>query len=125
MTVISRYRTEEFYFIKLAPRSISKYTMNHRTGNTVIHNVQAGVAVYDDIFCIGIQNLCDQLFCFIDSIKRAIVSQIGSETAYQCSLACQDIHHRLRQIQLCFGRLTSGHIKFQSFFTKCFILLLQ
>ena len=41
MTIISWYRTEEFHFVKLAPRSISHYTLSHGTCNTVEHNIQA------------------------------------------------------------------------------------
>ena len=41
VTVITRYRTEEFHLVKLAPWSISHYTLSHGTCNTVEHNVQA------------------------------------------------------------------------------------
>ena len=41
VTVITWYRTEEFHLVKLAPWSISHYTLSHGTCDTVEHNVQA------------------------------------------------------------------------------------
>ena len=49
MSVISRYRTQEFNLVKLAPRGISHNAMSHRTGDGVVHYVQAGVSIDNDI----------------------------------------------------------------------------
>jgi len=49
MSVISRYRAQEFNLVKLAPRGISHNAMSHRTGDGVVHYVQAGVSIDNDI----------------------------------------------------------------------------
>ena len=49
MTVITRYRTEEFYLVQLAPGSASAHAMSHGTGYGIVHYVQTGVSVNDDI----------------------------------------------------------------------------
>ena len=40
VTVISRNRAQEFYFIQFAPWSAAHYTMSHGTCHRIVHNVQ-------------------------------------------------------------------------------------
>ena len=49
MSVVSRNRTEEFYFIKFAPWCTAHHAMCHGTCNGIIHNIQAGITKDNNI----------------------------------------------------------------------------
>ena len=55
MTVISWYRTEEFYFIKFTPWSVSHYAVSHGTCDAVEHDIQVWVSVDDEVVRILLQ----------------------------------------------------------------------
>ena len=78
MSVISRYRAQEFNLVKLAPRGISHNAMSHRTGDGVVHYVQAGVTKDDNIVLRYFHHIRKKLFCFFDSIDHSIVTAIYS-----------------------------------------------
>ena len=78
MSVISRYRAKEFYLVKLCPRGASHDTMCHRSCNSIIHYVQAGVTKDDNIVLRYFHHIRKKLFCFFDSIDHSIVTAIYS-----------------------------------------------
>ena len=76
MSVISRNRAEEFYLIELTPWSVATNTKHFCTGNLIIHDIQAGVTIYNHIFRFRSDHICYQFFSFRNTIKDTIVSQI-------------------------------------------------
>ena len=79
MSVISRYRAEELDLIQLAPRSRTIDTVCHRTGNCIIHDIQTGVTIYDDVLLLDFHHVCHKLATLSDTIQISIVSCIISK----------------------------------------------
>jgi len=124
MTVVSGHRAENFHLVQPAPRRVIKDTVDHGTVDRVIHNIQAGVAVDNDIFRLRADHSRDQLLRRLDPVQDTVVSDIRAETAPKNRVASQHIHHGLGQIQLFFGRLASGHIQLQAERADLTVLLL-
>ena len=82
MAVIARYRAEEFYLIKFAPRRMSADTHCHRAGNRIKHYIQTGVAVDLDIFLRHFGHVCQQLSCLRNTIHDSVVSAVHTCLTY-------------------------------------------
>ena len=52
--------------------------MGHGTGNGVIHHIQAGISVNDDVVDGVLHHITDQFLGFPDSIQHAVVAAVGS-----------------------------------------------
>ena len=83
VSVISRYRTEEFYFVQFAPRCASEYSVCHCTCNCIIHNVQTGIPEDDHIVFRHFHHICKELFCLGDSVQAAVIPAVNSVFAGQ------------------------------------------
>ena len=125
MTVISRNRAEEFYFVQFAPWGTSHNTVCHSTCHGIKHNIQTGIAINQNVSFRHFRHICQQFSCITDTIQNAIISAVNSVRTYQIHFTVQNIHQSITQIQLSFGRFTSGHIQFQSFCLYIFKLFFQ
>ena len=114
VSVISRYRAEEFYFVELAPRCASEYSVCHCSCNCIIHNVQTGISEDDYIIFRHFHHIRKKLFCLGDSVQPAVVPAVNSVLTGQVGTAVQYIHHLHGQVELFCGRLSAGHIQFQA-----------
>ena len=111
MTVISRYRTKEFHLVQLCPGGISHNTVGHGTGYCIKHNIQAGISIYNDIFFRYTGHICHQAANLRNTCETTVVSAVHSGLSIQIAFAVDHIQHAHRQIQLCSGRFSSGHIQ--------------
>ena len=76
MTVVSWYRTEEFYFVKFTPWCISHYAVSHGTCDAVEHYVKAGVSVDDDVVRIYFGHFAKETFCFRNTVDHTVVTAV-------------------------------------------------
>ena len=111
VTIITRYRTQKFYFVQLAPGSMSQDTMHHGSRYRVIHDVQAGIAIDDDVVGGYACHARQQFFCFFQSVQHTVVAAIQSCNVFQVALAIQHVQHEHGQVELICAWLSSGHIQ--------------
>ena len=52
MAVITWYRTEEFYPVKLSPGSMSHNAMRHTARNGIKHDIQTGISINNNVIRI-------------------------------------------------------------------------
>ena len=78
MAIITRNRAKEFYFVELAPRSTAHYTVCHRTGYGIKHDIQAGVSIDNDIVRRYLHHITNQFLYLLDAGKNAVVTAVGS-----------------------------------------------
>ena len=78
MPVISRHRAEEFHFIQPAPRRAAHDPVSHGPGNRIIHDVQTGVSVDDDLIRMDLHHVCQQLLGLADAIQNTVVAAVCS-----------------------------------------------
>ena len=81
MPVISGNRAQKFYFIQLTPGSVAHDSVGHGAGNGIIHDIQAGVTVDNDMIRSHLHHIPQQFFCFTDTIQHTIITAIGSVIA--------------------------------------------
>ena len=123
MAVISRNRTQELHMIQFAPRCTTQNAIGHCNRHYPVHNVQAGVSIYNNLFRLYAQHRCKECLCFRQSIQNPIVPAV--QTVFSPIIALlQAIHHIHAQFQLCWCWLPSGHIQFQIFCLKLLVCLL-
>ena len=115
MTVISRYRTEEFHFIKFTPRCISHNSVRIGTCNGIEHYVQAGVTINDDVLRLYLRHLAEKSLGFRDSVDDTIVTAVHTGLTFQICIARKYFHHFHGKIKLIRCRFTTGHIQCQTF----------
>ena len=111
VTVITRNRAEELHLVELAPGSASHDAVGHGAGNGVVHHIQAGVSVDNNIVRGYLDHVGDQLLGLSDAVQNAVVPAVGAVLADEVVLAAQNVHHSHGEIQLLGAGLTSGHIK--------------
>ena len=115
VTVISRYRTEEFYLIKLAPWCIPHNSMGIGTCNGIEHYIQTGVTINNDILRLHLRHLTEKSLGFRNSIDNAIVTAVHAGLAFQVCIARKYFHHFHGKIKLIRCRFTTGHVQCQTF----------
>ena len=113
VSVISRHRAEEFHPIQLAPGRIAHDAVCVRSGDRVIHDIQRGIAVYDDVGRIILHHLPHQLLGFLNAVEHAVIAAVCAVRAGQIRITRQNIHHFHGQIQLLPAGLSSCHIEVQ------------
>ena len=98
VTVIARYRTEEFYFVQLVPRSAACNALQERTCYGIKHNGKAGVSVNDDVFRRNLTDISDQFSCFRNTGQHAVVPAVGSIFCEGVFIFRENGKHSFREI---------------------------
>ena len=125
MTVIARHRTQKLHPIQFAPGCMSHNTMSHRAGNRIIHHIQAGITVNNNLICRDLAHSSQKLLGLLDSIQHTIITAVYTLTAFQIHTAIKNIQHTHGQIQLFGTGFSSGHIQLQPLILIMFILGLK
>ena len=69
----------EFYLIQLTPGSVPHDAVNHGTGHRVVHDIQAGIPVYNHVFHGNPHNVRHHLFGFIQAVQHTMVERLVAE----------------------------------------------
>ena len=125
MPVITGNRAEEFHNRELAPGGASAHAVGHGTGYRIVHHIQAGIAVNDDLVGGNLDQVGQKLLRLLDAVDHAVVSAVDPLSALQIGGAVQHIHHSHGNVKLLRGRLSSGHIQLQAHILKLLVLRLQ
>ena len=113
MAVISRHRAEEFYLIQLAPGGISHKSQKHSAADRIVHDVQAGVAVDDNLIRPHADHPGHQFLRLGNTVGHTVVSCVGAVLRLHGGLRIQSVQKSHGQIKLLGGRFSSGHIQLQ------------
>ena len=76
--VIAGNRAKELDLVQLAPGRIAHDTVCHGSGYSVIHDVQRGIAVDNDVVRIVLHHIADQDLCFMYAGQDAVVAAVSS-----------------------------------------------
>ena len=114
VTVITRYRTQELYFVIFSPWLAAQHAVGHSKGNCPVHCIQRRISEYNQFFCRNAQHWCQQRLCFRDTIQNTVIAAV--QTVFSpIIIFLQNFHHALCQFQLLWSRLSTGHIQLQLF----------
>ena len=94
------------------------------TGNAVIHYIQAGRTKYDHMLRIHAQHISKKLSGTVNTLQTSVVSGIYTLIILHIAMTAENIHHRHCHIKLIRGRLSSGHVKLQTF-ALCILIFLS
>ena len=125
MPVVTGHRAEELHDRKLAPGRTAADAMRHGTRHRIIHDIQAGIAIDDDLVGGNLDQIGKKLLGFLNTVDHTIVSAVNSFPALQIGGAVQHIHHSHGNVKLLRRRLSSGHIQLQAHSLKFFIFRFQ
>ena len=78
MSVISRNRTEELYFIQFRPWRASENSVCHRACNRIVHNIQAGITENHNVVFRNFHHVSKKLLRLCDSVQNTIISAVHS-----------------------------------------------
>ena len=113
VAVVARNGTEEFHLVQLAPGRAAHNAMGHGSGHSVIHHVQAGVAIDNDLIRGDLGHSAQKLLRFLYAVQHAIIPAVHALGILQVRSAVQHVHHSHGKIQLLCAGLASGHIQVQ------------
>ena len=81
MPVITGYRTEKLHNGKLAPGRTAADAVRHGTRYRIIHDVQTGISVNDNLVGRNLDQIRQKLLGFLNTVDHAIVSAVDSLSA--------------------------------------------
>ncbi len=125
MSVVTGHRTQKFHLLQSAPGRTSHNPVGHGAGNGIIHNIQAGVAVYNHIFRTDTHDVCHHMLCLNQAVQNAVIADIHALLTFHVGSGVQDIKDIHPHVQLGHGRFAPGHIQFQSLSLRIFKFFLQ
>ena len=124
MPVISGNGAEKLYRIQFAPGGASQYAMRITAADGIIHDIEGGVAVNDNIIWIVLHHVAKQNTCFINARQLAIITAVGAIITGEIRIGIENIHHAHRQVQLFLAGLSAAHIEMEFEVLKTFIFFL-
>ena len=111
MPVISGNDAQKLHLVQLAPRRIAHHTVRHASGDRIVHDIQRGVAVDDDILCRNLHHVRHQLLDLLYTGETAVVAAVGAVRTYQIRITVQCIQQCPGQIELLLARLAPAHVQ--------------
>ena len=113
MAVVSRHHTEEFHLVQLAPGRISHDAVAVGAGNGVVHDVQAGVPVEDQVVIGDLHHVSHQLLGLRNAAEHAVIPAVRAVLAGHIRGAAHHVHHAHGEIQLLGTGISAAHIQLQ------------
>ena len=111
MPVIAGRGTEKFHCLLLAPGTLGmEQSVGIGLGNQVVHQVQAGVAAYQNFLRRGAEEIGKQALGRRDAGQLAVVTHIDG-AVHAVGGVGQDGQHIADQVQLGLAGLSTGHIQ--------------
>ncbi len=108
MAIITRTGAQKLYFFKLTPWLFKAVqTMNKGLADEVVHQIQAGIATYEDLILGEIENRGKESFCFTYSVKCSIIAAIYSIFRNKVFNIIKKSHGKIKLVT---PRFSSGHI---------------
>ena len=123
--VVAGNGAEELHLVQLAPGGRAHNALDHGPGHGVVHHVQAGVAIDDDLIRPDLHHVRHELLAFLNAVQHAVVPAVGAVLTGQVAVAVQHVHHTHGQIQLGLAGLAPGHIQGKLVALVLVVLLFQ
>ena len=100
MPVVSGHDAEEFHLVQLAPGRVTHDAVSVGAGDGVVHDIQTGVSVEDDVVRLHFHHIRHQVQRLRNAGEHAVVAAVGAVLAAQLCLAVQNVQQSHREIQL-------------------------
>ena len=113
MAVIAGDGAEELHLFQLAPGGAAHNAGNHGASHRVVHHIQAGVAVDDNLVGANLHHVGHEFLAFVNAIQHAVVAAIRAVFAGQVTFTVEHIHHVHGKIQLLLAGLAASHVQRQ------------
>ena len=111
MPVIAGHRAEPLHLVQLAPGGIAHHAVGHGTGNGVIHHIQGGVSVDDDVVRIVLHHIGKKDLGLLDAAEHAVIPAVRAVLAEHIRIAVQGIHQPHGQVKLLLAGLAAAHVQ--------------
>ena len=108
--VVAGNGAEELHLVQFAPGGRAHNAADHGPGHGVIHDVQAGVAVDDDLVGPDLHHVGHKLLGLLNAVQHAVVPAVGAVLTGQVAVAAEHIHHAHGEVQLLLAGLAPGHV---------------
>ena len=109
--VIARDRAEPLHLIQPAPGDIPHHTVRHGTGNGVIHHIQGGVSVDDDVVRIVLHHIGNQDLGLCDPVQHSVISAVRPVLTEHVRIAVQRVHKSHGEVELLLAGLSAAHVE--------------
>ena len=125
MSVVAGYRAKEIHLVQFSPGCVAHDTMCHCAGDRIIHDIEGGVAIDNDIIRAVLHHIADQVLALFNSVQYTVVAAVCSVFTEHIRVRIEDIHDPHGQIQLLQAGFSPGHIQVQIHVLIFFVLLFQ
>ena len=125
MAVVAGHGAQELHLVQLAPGSGAHDAVGIGAGNGIVHHVQAGIAVDDDVLGVVLHHVAQQLPGLFDAGQRAVVAAIGAVITGQVAVGIQHVHHPHGQVQLLLAGHAPAHVQVNAHGLEFLVFLLQ
>ena len=99
--------------------------MCHCAGDRIIHDIEGGVAIDNDIIRAVLHHIADQVLALFNSVQYTVVAAVCSVFTEHIRVRIEDVHDSHGQIELLQAGFSPGHIQVQIHVLIFFVLLFQ
>ena len=125
VAVVAGHGAQELHLVQLAPGRGAHDAVGVGAGHRVVHHVQAGIAVDDDVLGVVLHHVAQQLPGLLDAGQRAVVAAIGAVVAGQVAVGIQHVHHAHGQVQLLLAGHAAAHVQVNAHALVFLVFLFQ